>query len=154
MATTHTYANGAGAYLRYGVGSTPTTALSTEIGLDEGGTTVRLDSFTVVEDIPGEAISPIGSSYGEAQSAGIVNYSGTFAGRVLLQGSSDEQAELFSTEAMYLNRTIIRASTKVFFRGPIILSGRSIDASGGSVVAFSGNWMGADGFRFKATSSS
>lgn len=152
MATTHTYANGAGAYFRYGVGSTPTTAGSTETGIDEGGTTVRLDSFTVVEDIPGEAGSPIGSSCGDAGSAGIVNYSGTFAGRVLLQGFDDKQEELFSTEAIYLNRSIIRASTKVFYKGPIILSGRSVDASGGSVIAFSGNWMGADGFHFTPTS--
>ena len=141
MATTHTYANGAGAYLRYGITDT-----------DGSGTTIRLDSFTVAEDIPGEAISPIGASYGEAQSAGITNYSGSLSGRVLLQGFADEQDDLFSTKAMYLTRTIIRASTKVFFKGPIILSGRSIDASGGSVVAFSGNWMGADGFHFTTTS--
>ena len=62
MATTHTYSGGKNTYIYY------------------KGDKMAMDSFTVAEDIPGEAISNVGDSYGDAGSAGIILYSGSFSG--------------------------------------------------------------------------
>lgn len=131
MATTHTYSGGKNTYIYY------------------KGEKMAMDSFTVAEDIPGEAISNVGDSYGDAGSAGIIMYSGSFSGRLLVQGSTNEQsAILASSNAIAATSAVFKCSSKVAYKGKIILTGRSVDASGGSVVSVSGNWMGADGFKY------
>lgn len=131
MATTNTYSGGKNTYFYY------------------KGSTLKMDSFTVVEDIPGEDISAVGSSYGEAGSAGIIKYSGSFSARLLLQGSTNEQsAILASSNAIALTSAVFKASSKVAYKGKIILTGRNIEAAGGSLVKVSGNWLGGDGFKF------
>ena len=131
MATTHSYSGGRNTYFYY------------------KGTKMLMDAFSVAEEIPGESIANVGDSYGDAASAGIISYSGSFSARLLINGATTEQsAILASSNAIVPTSAVFKCSSKVAYKGKIILTGRSVDASGGAVVKVSGNWMGSDGFKF------
>ena len=142
MADTYTYAGARGSYFKY----TPTTA---------GGTThkARVDDFSIVIDYPAESITPVGSSIGDAGSAKIVSYSGSFNARLLVSGSSLAQQRLFGSTNDILTPTYARfeCASKSRYVGPIILSNITVNAAGAAVVKYSGSWNGADGFAYSDT---
>lgn len=140
MADTYTYSGGKNASFRY----KGTTAWRS----------VRLDSFSVVKDMPAESIPPVGSSLGDAGSCGCVSYSGSFSGRLVSGGHSTAgHADLLkSSKAFTPTSAVFRCSSNVFYKGPILLNSVSLDAAGGAVIKMSGGWVGCNPFNYSLTS--
>ena len=136
MADTFTYSGGKNTYFYY------------------KGIKCRMDSFTVVADSPAEQIAPIGSSLGDAGSAGIVSYSGSFAARLLVKGKSTggHTNILASSNAFLPTSAVFRQSSNVAYKGKILLTNKSVEAAGGAVVKFTGSWVGCDGFKYVTSS--
>jgi len=132
MADTYTYSGGANTYMYY------------------KGHKARLDDFSVTVDTPVEGISPVGSSVGDAGSAGIAIYSGSFNARLLVKGkTTGAHADIFlSSVSMTPTSAVFRCSSNVAYKGKILVSNKTVNAAGGAVVKFSGSWNGCDGFRY------
>jgi len=113
------------------------------------GDTIRLDDVNIVEDIPGEAISPIGDSYGDAASAGIVMISGSFNGRLLnaKTGSSNQHAIMMSSNQTAKTAATLNISTDLSYSGDIIITGANYTAAGGAVAKISGSFLGCQDFK-------
>ena len=112
------------------------------------GDTIRLDQFSVVEDIPGEAWAPIGSSRGDAASAGVVLLSGSFGGRLLNQktGTSNQHMIMYSSNHVTPSSAVITIDTEMAYTGDIIITGMNYEVSGGAVSKVSGSFLACYGF--------
>ena len=112
------------------------------------GDTIRLDEISIVEDIPGEAISPIGSSLGDAGSAGITMISGSFSGRLLAAktGSSNQHAIMLSSNQKAKTSATLTITTDLIYTGDIIITGMNYDNSGGALAKLSGSFLGCQDF--------
>jgi hypothetical protein len=132
MADTYTYSGGANTYMYY------------------KGKKMRLDDFSVVADMPVETILPVGSSLGDAGSAGIVSYSGSFNARLVVKGKSTagHTNMLLSSNSFTPTSAVFKCSSNVAYKGKILVSNLSIDAAGGAVVKFSGSWNGCGNFDY------
>ena len=127
--TTYTFADAAGSYLKY------------------KATTVVLDGFTVNQDMPGENITPIGSSFGSAQSAGIAVFSGDFNGRLLVGGESTEQEQILLTSNAFLHTSAtFCVSSRHNYTGDILITQKTFTGGGGQVAKISGTWIAGDDF--------
>lgn len=132
MADTYTYSGGVNAYFKY------------------GSRKMRLDDFSVVADMPTEGITPVGSSLGDAASAGIVSYSGTFNARLLVKGkTTGGHADiLLSSKSFTPTSAVVKLSSNVCYKGKILINNLSQDAAGGAVIKLSGSWMACGGFDY------
>ena len=141
MADTYTYAGGYRAKVVITTLSTDSTAVMT---------TARLDGFTVVADSPAEQIAAITSSLGDAGSAGIISYSGTFNARLLNKNFSTRGHAFLLGSSNTAVPTLIEfyTSSKDKYDGPVVLTNLSIDGAGAAVVKFSGSWVGCDSFEY------
>ena len=118
------------------------------------GVKCRFDDFSVVADMPAESISPVGSSVGDAGSAGIVSYSGTFNARLLVKGkTTGGHTNILATSNAFLpTSAVIKCSSNVIYKGKILLNNLTVNSAGGSVVKFSGGFLGCDGFKYQTSS--
>lgn len=132
MADTYTYSGGVNAYFKY------------------GSRKMRLDDFSIAADMPAEQFAPVGSSLGDAGSAGIVSYSGSFNARLLVKGkTTGGHADiLLSSKSFTPTSAVIKLSSNVCYKGKILITNISHDISGGAVIKISGSWMGCGGFDY------
>ena len=132
MADTYTYSGGANTYFKYKTHK------------------LYIDDFSVVADMPVENTTPVGSSLGNAGSAGIVKYSGSFSGRFPVKGKTTGGWTdlLASSVSVAPTSAVIKCSSITAYKGKVLLSNVSIDAAGGSVVKASFAWTGCGGFDF------